>query len=170
MQLTPTATRRCRFDSCIRCTASHCNTLQHTATYCNIPQHTATYCDILTATHCSTLQRCHFDTRHKYICLFHCTLGQKEYCANEYILGAQSLSQECQKRFFGRKLLCMKAPCLFAKEQYMIYYICKRAVHNTLYQSATNTIADKLMYVLFLADINIGGDGVFQRTRCQYVC
>ena len=53
MQLAPTATRRCRFDSCIRCTATHCNTLQHTATYCNILRHTATYLLQHTAAHCN---------------------------------------------------------------------------------------------------------------------
>jgi len=39
-------------------TATHCNTLEHTATHCNALQHTATHCNTLqhTATHC-TLQQ-----------------------------------------------------------------------------------------------------------------
>ena len=39
----------------VRCTATHCNTLQHTATHCNSLQHTATHCNTLlhTATHVS---------------------------------------------------------------------------------------------------------------------
>ena len=41
-----------------RCTATHCNTLQHTATHCNALQHIATHCHTLphTATHCNALQ------------------------------------------------------------------------------------------------------------------
>jgi len=41
-----------------RCTATHCNTLQHSATHCNTLQHTVTHGNMLlhTATHCTTLQ------------------------------------------------------------------------------------------------------------------
>jgi len=43
-----------------RCTATHCNTLQHTAIHCNTLQHPATPCNTLQciATHCTTATHC----------------------------------------------------------------------------------------------------------------
>jgi len=95
-----------------RCTATHCNTLQHTATHCNTLQHTATLCNIPNyinkhdsgnvaagtafakvaetvhfkgdGTLCHVVVHCHTHCKTHCNALPHCTTSRLEYTATHY--------------------------------------------------------------------------------------